>query len=176
MSGIITYGSYYGTTRCYAEKLGDMLGFPVKDYREIKSLDGFETVIHFGGLYAEKVIGLKEIVRILPDDGAIIICTVGIANPKVKKSVDFIRKGIAKQIPTDVFERAECFHFRGGIDYSRLSFKHKMMMGMMCKFLKKKPENEKTEDDRLLIKTYNQKLDLVNIEDLNPLFEKIICR
>ncbi len=37
MSGLIVYSSVYGTTKTYAEKLGELLGWPVQSCSETKS-------------------------------------------------------------------------------------------------------------------------------------------
>lgn len=66
MKSLITYGSQYGTTKRYAEKLAQMTGIPVASYEDIKELAGYELVIHFGGLYAGGVTGLKRIIKLLP--------------------------------------------------------------------------------------------------------------
>ena len=50
----------------------------------------------------------------------------------------------------DLNENAQIFHLRGGIDYSRLNFKHKAM-----------------------IETYNQKVNFVDFEILNRLTDCI---
>lgn len=52
MKDLIIYGSQYGTTKNYAEKFASMTGIPVISYEDIKDLNGYDLIIHFGGLYA----------------------------------------------------------------------------------------------------------------------------
>ena len=61
------------------------------------------------------------------------------------------------------------FHLRGGIDYSRLNFAHKMMMTMLCKAVKSKPEEEKTAEDKVMIETFGKKVDFVDYNALDSI-------
>ena len=61
MNSVIIYGSHYGTTKRYAEKFSGMTKIPVANYKEIKNLSEYDLIIHFGGLYAGGVKGLKKL-------------------------------------------------------------------------------------------------------------------
>ncbi|MGN0499800.1 MAG: hypothetical protein ACI4HK_01490 [Ruminococcus sp.] len=41
-------------------KFSEMTKIPVADYKEIKNLSEYDLIIHYGGLYAGGVKGLKE--------------------------------------------------------------------------------------------------------------------
>ena len=49
----------------YAEKFSEMTKIPVANYKEIKNLSEYDLIIHFGGLYAGGVKGLKNTVKAL---------------------------------------------------------------------------------------------------------------
>ena len=85
MNSIIIYGSNYGTTQCYAEKLSRMTGIPLINYKEIKDLSPYDRVILFGGLYAGGVKGLKQTVKALPKKAKLFIVTVGLADVTDRK-------------------------------------------------------------------------------------------
>ena len=63
------------------------------------------------------------------------------------------------------------FHLRGGIDYSRLGFVHKSMMGMLKKMLESKPEQELTGEDRQILATYGKIVDFTDRASIRPLIE-----
>lgn len=63
MKSLIVYGSEYGTTKRYAEKFAEMTDIPVVSYENTGELTEYDTVIHFGGLYAGGVKELKHTVR-----------------------------------------------------------------------------------------------------------------
>lgn len=66
MKKVITYGSQYGTTRRYAEKLSETTAIPLLNESDVRDLSSFDHIIHLGGLYAGRVKGLKRIVKHTP--------------------------------------------------------------------------------------------------------------
>lgn len=173
MKNLIIYGSEYGVTKKYAETLGEMVEGKVISYEQAKKQlaeDSYDTIVYMGGLYAGSALGLKETAKLFPADGKIIIVTVGLMPPELLDTK--LKKSVQRQVPKDVFDRAERFHLQGAIDYSILSGKHKMMMGTLCNVLKLKPA--KTDDDRALIASYNQNLDLVDFSKLEPIKTAIL--
>ena len=173
MKKIIIYGSYYGTTKSYAEKLSDMTGLPVINYKDIKELNTYDEVIHLGGLYAGGVKGLKNTIKLLPERANLIFVTVGLGDVTQKVNTDNIKKSIYKQVTKSVLDRTKIVHLRGGIDYGQLSFIHKTMMSMVYKKAKNTPEEQITEEDRALIETYGQNVDFTDFDTLQKVIEVI---
>ena len=171
MKCLIIYGSQYGTTKGYAEKFAEMTGFPVTDCEETGDLTDYEWVIHFGGLYAGGVKGLRQTVRGLRDGAKIIIVTVGLADVHDKENTDHIKNCIRKQVPETVLEHAVIFHLRGGIDYQTLSFKHRAVMTLLYHKAKRLPEEKKTAEVKAMIETFNQKVDFVDYDSLKQIAE-----
>lgn len=171
MKSLIIYGSQYGTTKRYAERFAEMTGFPVISYEDINALSGYERVIYFGGLYAGGVKGLKNAVKRFSLNTKLIIVTVGLADVCDKENISNIRNSISKQVPEDLLKSAFVFHLRGGIDYQKLSFKHKTMMTLLYNQIKNLPEDKKTAEDKALIETFNSKVDFVDFDSLNPIAE-----
>ena len=95
----------------------------------------------------------------------IIIVTVGLADPMDADNTDNIKSNMKRQLSKELYENAHIFHFRGGIDYSYLNFKHKKAVGL--------PEEKKTAEIKAMIETYNQKVDFVDFESLNQLIDCI---
>ena len=173
MKSLITYGSQYGTTKCYAEKFAQMTGTPVTSYEDIKELSGYESVIHFGGLYAGGVTGLKRIAKVLPQNAKFIIVTVGLADVNDEKNISNIKNALKRQVPEGILKNALIFHLRGDIDYKKLNLKHRMMMAFLYSRLKKLPEEKKTPEIKALIETYNSKADFVDYASLNQIIKAI---
>ena len=169
METIIIYGSEYGTTEKYAKEFSKRTHIPIECYKNVSDLSRYDRVIHFGGLYAGGVKGLKNTIKLIKGDTKLIIVTVGLADVNDKANTDNIRKSIQKQVPENMFKDAAIFHLRGGIDYSRLNFAHKMMMTMLCKSVKNKPEEEKTAEDKVMIETFGGKVDFVDYNALNAI-------
>ena len=59
------------------------------------------------------------------------------------------------------------------MDYARLSLVHRAMMAMLRRMLLKKPEAERTGQDKDLLATYGQSVDFVEPETARPLVELV---
>lgn len=170
MKSLIIYGSQYGTTKSYADKFSEITKIPVINYQDVNNISDFDLIIYFGGLYAGGVKGLKRTIKLLKDDAKLIIVTVGLADVNNKENIDNIKKSINKQVPKKVLDNATIINLRGGIDYSKLNFKHKTMMYLLYNKIKNIPEEEKTAEIKAMIETFNKK---VNFVDYNSLFQII---
>lgn len=175
MRSLVIYGSYYGTTQKYAEELAKNLNVQCYDFKDVKDINDYNTIIYIGGLYAGGVVGMKKTFKKItnPNSKKIIIVTVGLADTKDEENIKSIRSHISKQLLPEVFEKAKIFNLRGGIDYSKLNFIHKSMMKLMYNKVKKIPEEKRTADDKGIIETYNKKVDFVDLNTLNDVIEYI---
>lgn len=172
---IIIYGSQYGTTRKYADELAKRTNIECKSYEDVIDIEQYNTVIYIGGLYAGGVLGMKKTLAKISQcqNKKIIIVTVGLADPMDADNTDNIKSNMKRQLSKELYENAHIFHFRGGIDYSYLNFKHKTMMGLLYKKAVGLPEEKKTAEIKAMIETYNQKVDFVDFESLNQLIDCI---
>ena len=173
MKTLIIYGSQYGTTERYAVKFAEMTDFPAVSYEDVNTLTDCERVIYFGGLYAGGVKGLKSTVKKLPPGAKLVIVTVGLADVCDEKNISNIRDSIRKQVPAQLLEKAAIFHLRGGIDYKKLSFKHRTMMTLLYNRAKKLPEERKNAEVRAMIETFNSVVDFVDYDSLNQILKEI---
>ena len=60
MNTLIIYGSQYGSTKRYAERLAELTGTEAVDYKEAKNLGGYDRIVYLGALCAGGVMGLKK--------------------------------------------------------------------------------------------------------------------
>ena len=176
MQTLITYGSRYGSAEHYAQKFAECAGLPVLSYREAESAAGYDCVIHFGALYAGGVLGLRQIVSLLPPKAELIIVTVGLADVQDAENIQNIRNAIRLQIPEDIFGRVQIFHLRGAIDYGKLNLKHRTMMALLYAKAKELPEEKKNAETRAMIETYGKQVSFVDdaavIELINSIYHK----
>jgi len=171
MQGIILYGTYYGSSKQYAEELTRRSGLACVSYEDAGDLSNYDRITYIGSLYAGGVLGLKETFGKLANwrQKQIVIATVGLADTKDAENVANIRKGMARQLPEGMMEHARIVHLRGGIDYSRLSVKHKLMMSLLYQKAKNLPPEKKTAEVRAMIDTYNQVVDFVDFSRVDEL-------
>lgn len=173
MKRVIIYGSHYGTTKGYAEKFAEMMGISAINYQENPDLSGYDIIIHFGGLYAGGVKGLKNTIKALPQSAKLVIVTVGLADVAKKANTDHIKKSISQQVPESILEKTDIFHLRGGIDYSQLNFAHKTMMSLVYKKAKNTPKEQQTAEIEDMIETYNKKVYFIDYDALKPIADFI---
>ena len=106
-------------------------------------------------------------------DKKVVIASVGLADPNDKGNRDRIREEIKRQVHNCVYDKAKIYYLRGGIDYSKLSLKHKTMMAFIHRKVKVLGEEEKTAEISAVIETYGKKVDYIDFDALNPIIEYI---
>ena len=176
MNSIIVYGSHYGATKQYAEELSKRTNIKAISFRKVnQQINDYDNIIYLGGLYAGGVLGMSKTIKKINNisNKKIIIATVGLSDPTDKVNKNNIRNNIKNQIPKEVFEKAEIFHLRGGIDYSKLNFAHKTMMKLLYNAVKNLPEEKQTAEDKAMIKTYNKKVSFINFSDLDKIINEV---
>lgn len=172
---IIIYGSQYGTTKQYAKELSKKTNIKAYSYENIKNIDKYETIIYIGALYDGGVLGMAKTFKKISNykSKKIIIATVGLADPMDIENINNIENSMKRQLSSKIYERAYIYHLRGGIDYSKLNFVHKIMMGLVYKKAKSLPEHKKTAEVKAMINTYNQKVNFVNYYSLENIIREI---
>ena len=173
MKTLIIYGSQYGSTKRYAERLAEMTGIEAVDYKDAKNINDYERIIYFGALYAGGVTGLKKTVSKIIPNHELVIITVGLANPTDSENVKSIRNSIKSQIPSEFYDESKIFHLRGAIDYTQLGLKHKVMMSLLHSKVSKMPESELNAEAKAMLETYGQKVDFVDYTALEQITSKL---
>jgi menaquinone-dependent protoporphyrinogen IX oxidase len=167
MSGIILYKSKYGTTKRYAAWIAAALDADLFDVKDISTakINEYDYVVLGGGMYAGSVLGANLINKIKCKQ--IVIFTVGLADPATTDYSEHIKK----MFPDGVPENVKIFHFRGGINYNKLSLVHKTMMSMLVKTVQKK--TDLSEEEKLFASSYGSEIDFCDEKAISPLVEYI---
>ena len=175
MEHIIVYGSQYGSTRRYAEKLSEQTGIPAVSYKDAPDLSDKKTIVYLGGLYAGGVLGLAKTLRgfSLQDGQKLILVTVGLADPDEPETQHNIRASLQRQLPSELLDRAKIFHLRGGLDYQKLSFGHRTMMKLLYQSLRRTPLENQTAENRAFAETYGKQVDFTDFVALGPIIREI---
>ncbi len=169
MNSIIIYGSRYGSTKRYAERLSEITGLKAVFFKDVKSVAGYDCIVYLGALCAGGIMGLKKTVCGLSASQELFVATVGLADPTDAENVNHIRDCLKKQVPASHYDESKMFHLRGAIDYTRLSLKHRIMMKLLYSKVTKIPEAERNAEVRALIATYGKQVDFVNFDTLKPI-------
>ncbi len=159
----------------YAEELSKRTNIQAISFEEIKDINKYDKIIYLGGLYAGGVLGMSKTLKKISDISTkkIILVTVGLADPKDNENTNNIKNSIKKQLTKETLDRTIIFHLRGGIDYSKLNFAHKTMMGLLYKKAKNLPEEKKTAEVKAMIDIYNKKVDFVDFSSLESIISEI---
>ena len=166
MKTLIVYGSQYGSTKRYAERLADITGIEIIDYKDAKNINDYDKIIYLGALYAGGVTGLKKTVSKMSSSQELMIATVGLADPTDSENVKSIRNSIKSQIPSEFYDESKIFHLRGAIDYSQLGLKHKVMMLLLHSKVSKMQESELNAEAKAMLETYGKQVDFVDLNTL----------
>ena len=175
MEHIIVYGSQYGSTRRYAEKLSEQTGIPAVSYKDASTLSDKDIIVYLGGLYAGGVLGLAKTLRglSLQDGQKLILVTVGLTDPSEPENQHNIRTSLQRQLPAELLDRAKIFHLRGGIDYQKLSFGHRTMMKLLYQSLQRTPFEKQTAENRAFTESYGKHGDFTDFRALETIIQAI---
>lgn len=100
-----------------------------------------------------------------------VLFTCGMADVSDELNITEINKELDKVITPEIREKINIFHVRGGIDYDSLTFLHKILMRVPRSRVLRKPENERTDEERGFLETYGQKVDFTDKKMLEPIIQ-----
>jgi menaquinone-dependent protoporphyrinogen IX oxidase len=161
----VIYQSHYGTTKKYAEWIAEELGAELLERKKVSvvALDGYDIIVYGGGLYASGILGVDLVTKNHIDH--LVVFTVGLANPQTTDYSAIIKKNF----PGESCQPDKVFHLRGGIDYKKLNLIHRGLMAMLKNASEKKPETERTEETKEILRTYGGMVDFTDRETISPL-------
>ena len=175
---LVLYFSKYGTTRKYAELISDELGceiFSINNFKQ-NNISNYNTIIIGSGLYAGKIRGIDIIVKnyeILKDK-KLVLFTCGLADYSKIENINSIYKRIKKEFPEKIIENMKIFYLRGGINYKKLTLKHRIMMWLMKRMILKKGIDKLNEENKEFINTYGKVLDFIDKNSITEIIK--YCR
>lgn len=164
----VTYQSHYGTTKRYAQWIAEALKADLFDSQQLTEaqLANYDLIIHGGGLYASSILGTKML-RQYPNQRYLLF-TVGLANPE---TTDY-SKILAQNLPATSRKPVKVFHFRGGINYQKLTKRHLLLMKLMKKMsIDHKQPEELTAEDEAFLASYGGQVDFCDRKSITPLLE-----
>lgn len=162
----IVYTSNAGTTKEYAEMLGEKTGLPVYSASQAnRKVSPGDEIIYLGWLMAGSIKGYKEAAKIYRIAA---VCAVGIR--ATGSQVDETRK--KNKLPKDL----PLFTLQGGFDINKLSGVYKIMMNTMIKTGGKKlaeKEDRTPDEDSVLDMMMNggNHVSEENLEDVMEWYE-----
>lgn len=167
----VIYKSKYGSTKKYAGWIALRLDadlYEVSDIRN-KDLKEYDTIIYGGGIYYSKINGISFIEKNFHNikNKRVIIFTVGMESI----SEELRKKIIDKNLSDEMLSNISLVNFRGSIFYNELSRKDKLLMKGLKIYIDKKDFRDLTEDDKLILDSFNKQIDMCDKKSIDKLIE-----
>ncbi len=152
MNSVVIYKSKYGSTKTYAEWIGEVLNCPVFDAKKIsvEELKEYDSIVYGGGMYGEIIAGISLIIKNIDylRDKKIAVFTTGITPLDCREYYD--KMVIEKNFKTGLPQNIKVFNFLGKMIINELSMPHRTAIKALKKLMSAK-ENP-TEMEKLLVK------------------------
>lgn len=101
----------------------------------------------------------------------LVLFMVGMTNPT---ETGVYHEMEERNLPDEWKKRFEVFYLRGDQLFSKMSGMHRLMMRMPKAEAKKKPESERTEDDKRLIENFGSDIVYASKEQIEPILQSLI--
>lgn len=163
MKGMIIYTTKYGSTKQYAEWLGEDTGFPVRDLKEIKAheIKDVDMLVFGGWVLASKIKGsswIKDNWALVRSKKVVVFSTSG-GKPTNELTVKLLESSFSPEIR----ESIAFFPLHGRVDPKKLNIVDGMMMKLASKLFRNDP----------LVKEMTRGIDGVRREALEIVIEHI---
>lgn len=173
MKGIVIYKSKYGSTKTYADWIGEELKCPVLDAKSVKvgDLEEYDTVIYGGGLYAEVINGVTLLTKNIEKLAGkkLVVYTTGITPLEYD---DYYKKMvIEKNFKPEIREKFRMFNFLGKMILEELTPVHRTALKTLKKIMSSK-ENP-SEMEQLLVSLCDANGDFSDRSAIKELLEYV---
>lgn len=178
MSTHVMYGSQYGHAKKYAEWIAEVLRERDEDVQLIEagrytvSPAAPSTLVFVAGNYGGSLHRMEKFVetaRSYPN-ARLVLLSVGMASASRE---DEARHLWDKNVPSDLRGRTECFHARGGVEFSRLTAKHKLVMTAVRGFFTAKPAGKRHPEDQQLLDSWGEDFDYTSRDQIEGLLDAL---
>ena len=166
---VVIYKSKHGSTKKYAEWIGEELECPVLSADDFskKELEDYENIIFGGCVQAGGIMGfdlIKKNMRRLAGKKLVIFAVgLNIMQKETRmqlREINFNRRKVA---------HLTCYYCPGAYDPEKIRGIDAGIMKMMVNMLEKKPSLETTEEDRRLLKNVKNGADLTDRKYIEPI-------
>lgn len=166
MKVVVIYKSKTGFTKKYAEWIAEELSADIFDVSKVNihRLNKYDTIIYGGSLYAVGIIGIRLIrknINKLKDKKLVVFATG--ASPSTD---NVIKEVIDKNFSVDEQKHVKFFYLRGGFNYNKLNFFDKFLMTLLKWKIKKKNQEELSDDEIGMLAIYDKPVDFTDKKNI----------
>lgn len=164
----VVYKSKYGATKKYAEWLSEDIGADLylQDNCKVEILNSYDTILYGGGIYASGIAGLSFIKKNYSKlkGKNITIFAVG-ASPYDEKAYNHLKE---HNLSGDL-ENIKLFYLRGMFDLKNMTFKDKLLIGMLKGVLRKKDSSQFEPWEKALVESMDNVSDWTSRDNLKEI-------
>ena len=162
MKPVVIYKTKYGSTKSYAQWIGEELNCPVIDVKNVnvEDIDKYDTVIYGGGLYAEVINGVHFITKNFEKfaNKKIVVYSTGITPIECRDYYD--KLVLEKNFKPEIRDKIKVFNFLGKMIVNELSLVHRTALKTLKKIMSSK--EKPSEMEKLLIDLCDVDADLTD--------------
>ncbi|WMI81114.1 flavodoxin domain-containing protein [Anaerotignum sp. MB30-C6] len=165
----VVYRSEYGSTKRYANYIGEKIQADILSTDEAKDISSYETIIYGGGIYAGAINGsdwLKKNQEAICNK-KFILFTCSLSNPHKEENIQAIQNGLKQSLTEELVGHAKVFFFPGALDFKKLKFTHKGLLTVLFQYLKHKKQRSAEEEG--MLKCREMPMDFVDTSEAEAL-------
>jgi len=166
---LVLYTTKHGATMRYAQRIGQPLDALVKDaaYGRLEKAKTYDAIVLGCPVYMDKIKGLDFFADHAKDllDKRLVLFTCGLNDPEEPDVKEKLEMQLREKLG-DALNHIEVFHLRGSIRWQNLGLVERVTMKALVADIKKKPEAQRSETERLLIETEGGALDFSDEADI----------
>ena len=166
---LVLYTTKHGATQRYAQRIGQPLDALVKEaaYGRLEKAKTYDAIVLGCPVYRDQIKGLDFFVDHAKDlaDKRLVLFTCGLNDPMEPNVKEKLEAQLQEKLG-DALEHIAIFHLRGSIRWQSLGLVERVMMKALVADLKKKPEDQLSKTEQLLIETEGGALDFSDEADI----------
>ena len=176
MKAAVLYRSKTGFTKKYAEWIAEDLSVDAHNLDDVKNLhellQGIDTLVYGGGLYAIGINGLK---KLLTDESMKDIRNIFIFCTGLSIDSDDVQREIYENNVVGVEKsNVKLYYYRGGFDFKKLNRMDQLLMRMLkLKILMKKKRKPLTSDELGMLAVFNRQVDFTDRKLIRELVQDV---
>ena len=166
---LVLYTTKHGATQRYAERIGQPLDALVKEaaYGRLEKAKTYDAIVLGCPVYMDKIKGLDFFADHAKDllDKRLVLFTCGLNDPQEEETRRKLEDQLREKLG-DALDHIAVFYLRGSIRWQNLGLAERLMMKALLADIKKKPEVQRSETEKLLIETEGGALDFADEADI----------
>ncbi|MBQ8228240.1 MAG: hypothetical protein IJZ88_04430 [Clostridia bacterium] len=166
---LVLYTTKHGATQRYAERIAQPLDALVKDaaYGSLERAKTYDAIVLGCPVYMGKIKGLDFFADHVKDltDKRLVLFTCGLYDPAQVDVRAKLEGQLAEKLG-DALGHISVFHLRGSLRWQSLGLAERLLMKALVADMKKKPEAQRSETERLMIETEGGSLDFSDEADI----------